>query len=69
MADQYQEDIFNEGVQRELIDAYKRAMSSNFAAGAEVAEATISSVNEAEAAVLTAENMVAHAEAVMEDAS
>ena len=62
-----QEDVFIASVQKDLLDAYKRASASNFSAGAEVAESTIQSVNEAEAAVLTAESLVTHAEALMEE--
>jgi hypothetical protein len=66
MADLHTPDEFVEQVQKDLIQAYKKAARSTDTAGAEIAESTIASVDTAEAAVLTAENSIARAEAALE---
>ena len=59
MAQLQDQDDHIEEIRQELVKAYRKASESNYTAGAEVAEAAIASVNDAEAAVLTAENAVA----------
>ena len=66
MAHLHDEDTFIESVRGDLIVAYKKAVESGSAGNIELAESAIASVHDAEAAVLTAENAVSVAEAVME---
>lgn len=60
------EDLHTEAVVKDLLEAYKRASAAGSLEGVQVAEAAIFSVFEAEAAVLTAENVCALAEATLE---
>jgi hypothetical protein len=66
MANLHDEDAFIESVRNDLLQAYKKASDAGTAGHVEVAESAIVSVHDAEAAVLTAENAVSVAEAVME---
>jgi hypothetical protein len=59
-------DFFDDATRKDLIDAWRRASKAGNTPAADVAEAALSAVNDAEAAVAEASGAVSTAEAVLE---
>lgn len=57
-------DIFSENIRKELVDAWQRASKANNNAAADVAEAALTALDDAEAAVTKAVDAVSTAEAM-----